>query len=59
MAQHLEFFHMQMEAVSSCKTLVTVYEMRQSRKKKGDFFSTSNCLRNKVYFEKEIWTSEA
>ena len=31
MAQHLDFSNMQMEAVSSCETLVTIYKMMQRR----------------------------
>jgi hypothetical protein len=30
MAQHLDFFDMQMEAVSSCEKLVTIYKMKQN-----------------------------
>ena len=31
MVLHLDFFDTQMEAVSSCETLVTIYKMKQSR----------------------------
>jgi hypothetical protein len=31
MAQHVDFFDMQVEAVSSCEMLVTIYKMKQSR----------------------------
>ena len=30
MAQHLDFFDMQMEAVRSCEMLVNIYKMKQS-----------------------------
>jgi len=31
MAQHLDFFDIQMKEVSSCETLVTIYKTKQSR----------------------------
>jgi len=30
MAQHLDFFDMQVEAVSFCETLVTIYKVKHS-----------------------------
>jgi len=55
MAQHLDFFDMQMEAVSSCETLVTICKKKRCRFQENVTVSLlQTAYKTRVNLKKEI-----